>query len=233
MGRRVSVDGIVLVHGGMCTAASWNPVLPYLDKPALAVNLPGRADRPADLAAVTISDCVRAVLDSADQAGWQRFVLVGHSLGGVTVSETASTHPARVAHLVYVGALVPDEGSSGALTQTGADWPAGLPVTVEQDIARALFGNDLDDAAWAAVWEEFVPDAGGLMNARLSGLPTGVPITYVSLTEDVAVPPALVEQMLAKFGDGVVHQRLPGGHFPMVTRPQALAAIINDAADAA
>jgi pimeloyl-ACP methyl ester carboxylesterase len=66
------------------------------------------------------------------------------------------------------------------------------------------------------------------MNARLSGYPDGMPITYVSLTEDVAVPPALAEQMMANLGVPVEHRVLSAGHMAMVSKPQELAAIIND-----
>ncbi|MGE2688901.1 alpha/beta fold hydrolase [Mycolicibacterium pulveris] len=225
----VSVGGIVLVHGGMCTSTCWDLVKPHLTMPAVAVDLPGRAGRPADLAAVTLDDCVQAVIDTADEAGFERFVLVGHSLGGVTITETAWRHPERVARLLYVGALIPGPGSCAAVIQTGADWPSGELVTIEEGIAKAIFGNDLSDEQWSATWQTFVPDAGNLMNARLSGYPDRTPITFVRMTDDVPVPAALVEQMTAPLGSGVEHRVLPGGHMAMVSRPQELAAIINEA----
>jgi len=65
----VSVDGIVLVHGGSHSARCWDLVLPNLVLPAVAVDLPGRGSTPADFASVTLADCVRTVIDGADQAG--------------------------------------------------------------------------------------------------------------------------------------------------------------------
>lgn len=106
----MTADGVVLVHGGVHSAVCWNPVRTHLRAPVVAVDLPGRGSRPADLAAVTLADCVRAVIDSADAVGFDRFGLVGHSIGGVTITETAWRHPQRVAHLVYVGVLVPAPG---------------------------------------------------------------------------------------------------------------------------
>src|SRR5690348_1524445 len=74
---------LVLVHGGMNSSLAWAPVLPYLEAPAIAIDLPGRGKNPADLATVTLDDAVATVLKEADAAGFDRFVLVGHSLGGV------------------------------------------------------------------------------------------------------------------------------------------------------
>ncbi|HUJ64070.1 MAG TPA: alpha/beta fold hydrolase, partial [Acidimicrobiales bacterium] len=99
----MTVDGLLLVHGGLHTSRCWEYLLPLLEMPARAVDLPGRGSRPADLSKVTLSDCVDAVIEEADAAGYSGFALVGHSLGGVTITETAFLHPERVTHLVYVG----------------------------------------------------------------------------------------------------------------------------------
>jgi pimeloyl-ACP methyl ester carboxylesterase len=231
----VAIDGLVLVHGGMHGSWAWDPILPLLELPAVAVDLPGRGKRPVDLRSVTLDDCVAAVLEDADAAGFDRFVLVGHSLGGLTITETGFRHPDRVAHLVYVGALIPGPGQSGGQLMTGDD-VAGedgtLPVLPEE-LARTLFGNDLDDEQWAHHWKGLVPDALGIMNARVSGYPTGVPITYVSMLQDQPVPPALVEQMLPHLGAGVDVRTIDAGHTVMVSQPHALATILNEvAADA-
>jgi pimeloyl-ACP methyl ester carboxylesterase len=118
-------------------------------------------------------------------------------------------------------------GSERVRRLHGADCPEEL-VTIEEKIAKAIFGNDLSNEQWTETWKGFVADAAGIMNARLSGYPDGVPITYVSLTEDVAVPLALAEQMIANLGDGVDHRVLSAGHMVMVSKPRELAELIND-----
>jgi pimeloyl-ACP methyl ester carboxylesterase len=184
----VSVEGVVLVHGANHSAACWNALLAHLLMPAVTVDLPGRGGRPADLAAVTLDDCVQAVIDSADRARLERFVLVGHSLGGLTITETACRFPQRAVGLVYVAGTVPAPGESAAIAITGANMPLGESHMPKEAIAKQYFGNDLTDEQWAQHWKELVPEATSLWNSQLNRYPDGVPITYVSMTDDVGVP---------------------------------------------
>jgi pimeloyl-ACP methyl ester carboxylesterase len=225
------VTPLVLVHGGMNGAWCWDPVLPFLSGPVTAVDLPGRGRRPFDLAEVSLADCVDAVIEDADAQGFSTFVLVGHSLGGVTITETAVRYPDRVAGLVYVGALVPGPGQSAAEVMTGGPLEA-VPVLPEE-LARALFGTGLDDETWSAHYSGLVADTPGIINARLSGYPEGVPITYVSMTLDQPVPPAVAQQMVANLGPSARHRVIAdAGHTVMVTHPAELAEILNETANA-
>jgi len=229
----MAADGIILVHGGMHTGACWALLEPMLELPVRAVDLPGRGSRPAALSAVTLDDCVAAVLDEADSAGFDRFALVGHSLGGVTISETAYRHGERITHLVYVGAIVPPKGSSAARVMIGQDVSATDPFVVSDEFAEPAFGNDLSEEQWAAHAASLVPDAPGIMNGVISGLPSGIPVMYVNMSEDVPVPPVLAEQMAANLGPHVERRTLRAGHTVMVSQPRALADLINAAIDGA
>jgi pimeloyl-ACP methyl ester carboxylesterase len=190
------------------------------------MDLPGRGSRPADLSTVTLADCVAAVIDEADQADFTRFALVGHSLAGVTITEMAYLHPDRISHLVYVGALVPPPGSSASILMTGGPLQSMTPMSEER--AKSLFGNDLTEEQWAHHFQGLVPDAVGIMNAQLSGYPSGLPIVYVNMSQDVPVPPPLADQMAANLGPGVERHTIDAGHTVMVSQPERLAAIVND-----
>ena len=223
----MSVDGVVLVHGANHCAASWDAVMAHLVAPAIAVELPGRGSRPAPIEGVTLDDCVQVVVDSIDEAGFERPALVGHSLGAMTVTETAVRHPERVDRLIYIGGVVPAPGESASFAVNGADMPPG-PVMASEERLRRYYGNDMSDEQWCEYWKGMVPDSAALLNSRLTGYPSGIPITYVSMTDDVGVPPALAEQMIANLGADVDHRVLSAGHIVMVTKPRELAAIIND-----
>jgi pimeloyl-ACP methyl ester carboxylesterase len=219
---------LVLVHGGMNSSLAWVPVLPYLEAPALAIDLPGRGKNPADLATVTLDDSVATVLKEADAAGFDRFVLVGHSLGGVTITETAFRHPERIAALVYVGALIPGPGQSAA-DLMGVPPLETMPV-LPADTAKALFSTGLTDEQWDEHYAELVPDAPGLMNATVSGYPRETPATYLSMTQDQPVPPALARQMVTNLPQIDFRTIDDAGHTLMLSHPQLLAGILNEIA---
>jgi len=91
-----------------------------------------------------------------------------------------------------------------------------------------MFGNDLTPEQWMEHAKSLVPDAVGIMNARLSGYPTGIPITYVNMSRDVPVPPELAEQMAANLGANVNRRTIDAGHTSWFSQPGALANIINE-----
>ena len=88
---------VVLVHGGGHGAWCWTPTLGHMQSEVLAVDLPpkevrggpGRHDQPPELLTLTVSDFAASVLDDVDAAGYDRFVLVGHSMAGLTIPEVA------------------------------------------------------------------------------------------------------------------------------------------------
>ncbi len=227
----MTVDGVVLVHGWNLSATCWLRVVEHLTAPSVAVDLPGRGSRPADVLSVTLDECVQAVVESADEAGFDRFVLVGHSLGGVVITETTQRCRGRVAALVYVGALTPVPGANAAGVIFGDDLPTSEPRTTTEGRAKAFFANDMSDEQWGEVWSQFVPESPLLWNARVSNYPEDVPVTYVSLTDDVGVPPELAQRMIANIGAPVHHVVLLAGHIVMVTKPQELANAINRASE--
>src|ERR1700722_4241358 len=75
---------IVLIHGGSTTGRYWDLVSAALTHPALAVDLPGRGGRPADLLTVTLEDAVASVTRDTEALGTE-VVLVAHSSGGLVV----------------------------------------------------------------------------------------------------------------------------------------------------
>lgn len=231
MGDAQRVDGIVLVHGGHHDRRCWRLMEPLMELPTISVDLPGRGKRPADGTPVSIERCAEAVLADADEAGFERFVLVGHSMGGLTIPRVAVRAPQRVAHLVFVGALAPPVGQNAQQAlgvEVAPDQPdeAMLPP-LPDELCRALFGNDMTDEQWAVAGQGIVAEAAFLFRDVVTGYPAGVPTTYVGMTEDQPVPPERAAEMMQQLGPDVEFVRVEGGHNIMLSQPDTLAAILH------
>ena len=97
---------VVLVHGSGHTARVWEPVQVALAHASIAVDLPGRADRVADIADVTLDAVAASLAADVDDAVDGPLVLVGHSAGGIVLPALAARLGERVRHLVFVAGLV-------------------------------------------------------------------------------------------------------------------------------
>jgi pimeloyl-ACP methyl ester carboxylesterase len=225
------IDGVVLVHGGFHGAWCWDEVRPRLTVPSHAVDLPGRGNRPAAGRRVTVADCVDAVLEDADAAGFERFALVGHSMGGLTITETANRAPDRVARLVYVAALAlaPGQTIFGLFAGDAApvvEDPTGVQTPPDEATVRAMFAGDVPPDRFHRDYERLVPEPIGLFVETVSGYDSGVPATYVRCTRDATVDAARVDEMLGNLRpDEVVD--LDVDHDVMLSRPELLADQLN------
>ena len=227
-----TIDGAVFVHGGHHDKSCWQLLLPLMTVPSIAVDLPGRGARPSNGEAITYAMCAQAVLAEADAAGFDRFVLVGHSMGGLTISRTAIDAPERIAHLVYVGALAPPAGVTVSEI-FGVDVAPGQPDSamlqaMDPELARSMFAGDMTDEQWALACTSLVDEAVGLFRDSLPGYATGIPTTYIAMTDDVPVPPASAAEMIKQLGEDVDYREIHAAHNVMLSQPQTLATILNE-----
>lgn len=229
----MEVDGFVLVHGGFHGAWCWDPVRPKLGLPSAAVDLPGRGTRPPTEQPVTIDQCVEAVLADADAAGLSKMVLVGHSMGGITITEVANRHADRVAHLVYVAALILPPGATVfdlySLDQGPVADPAGVVPLPDEATAHQMFAGDLSPEAFALAHAQCVPEPLGLFAATVSGYDSGVPATYVRCRRDGAVNAEVTDEMVERLGPVAVHD-IDADHDIMLSQPDVVADLLNGVA---
>ncbi|MFD7835471.1 alpha/beta hydrolase [Streptomyces sp. NPDC059761] len=177
-------------------------------------------------------DTTRHVLDTLDGPA----VLVGHSYGGVVISE-AGRHP-NVGALVYVAAFAPDKGESvGTLIadpQPGAPVPPILPpqngfLFLDRDGFHDAFAADLPTEQAAFMADAQVPwgvDAlGGVVTEPAW---QHKPSWYLVATEDRMIPPPAQRAMAERAGATVVEAI--GSHAVHVSQPGAVARLIREAA---
>ena len=227
-GTSSAVKNIVLVHGGFVDGSGWQGVYKALKKNGYVVTI---VQNPTFSLADDVAVTKRAL---ATQDG--PVILVGHSYGGVVVTE-AGNDP-RVAGLVYIAAFAPDKGESVAALIK--DPPPGAPVPPilpPQD--GYLF---LDKTKFAASFAADVsPDVAEFMSD--SQVPWGVealsgaishpawrtkPSWYLVSTEDKMIPPDAQRAMSKRAGSTVIEVK--GSHSVYVSQPQAVASLIEKAA---
>lgn len=151
---------LLALHGWLDNAASFVPLAPWFaGYDLVAPDLPGHgasAHLPA-AAEYSLVTGARTALAIADALGWQRFHLLGHSLGGATSSFVAAATPQRVDKLLLVealGSLAESEDRVGTRLReafAGLAAASGRPLRVFPDIASAvrvrMAANDLSEPA--------------------------------------------------------------------------------------
>ena len=236
---------IVLVHGAFGGAWCWEPALPGLSAAGHEVqtlDLPGHGedDTPADEVTLdAYADKVCSVLAEGRPA-----LLVGHSMGGVVITEAAGRCPDRIAGLVYLAAFLPADGQSLLdLTQlpegAGDQVQANLVVdgdppvaTMPAAAARTAIHGCADDeaAAWAVARRGRQPVAPFGQPVRIQDSAREayerLPRAYVTCLQDRAIPPALQRRMLEAAGcDPVIE--IDTDHSPVVSRTEETVAVLD------
>jgi pimeloyl-ACP methyl ester carboxylesterase len=224
---------VVLVHGAFAESSSWNAVVGHLQQQTLRVVA---AANP--LRSVTgDAQYVRDVIASIDGP----VVLVGHSYGGIVITEAAAGN-AQVVGLVYVAAFSPDTGED-AFTLSGkfpgstlgeaiAAYPVssgGNELVIRPEVFGEQFAADVDDdlATLMAATQRPVTQA-----ALTEGLPTAtpawrtIPSWFVFGSGDRNIPAELIRFMADRAGARTVTEIPGASHAVAVSHPVRVAETI-------
>jgi pimeloyl-ACP methyl ester carboxylesterase len=225
--KELSVS-IILVHGGFVDGSGWEGVHHALTTEGYRVSVVQNPTTSlADDVAVT-----RRAIEALDAP----VVLVGHSYGGVVVTE-AGNHP-KVAGLVYVAAFVPDTGES--VSSLIANPPPGAPVPpilppqdgylfLDRTKFAAAFAADLSAKTAGFMADSQVPwGVDALAGAVTDPAWRSKPSYYLVATQDQMIPVAAQRSMADRAGSTVVE--VSGSHAVYVSKPNDVAALIRRAA---
>jgi len=226
--NRIAVKNIVLVHGGFVDGSGWEGVYKTLKRDGYTVAI---VQNPTISLADDVAVTKRTI---ANQDG--PVILVGHSYGGAVITE-AGTDP-KVAGLVYVAAFAPDKGESvSSLIKNpppGAPVPPILPPQdgyLFLDWAKfpASFAADVEPETAAFMADSQVPWGLEALSGAISEPAWKTkPSWYLVSTDDKMIPPDAQRAMSKRAGATVVEVK--GSHAVYVSQPQAVAALIESAA---
>lgn len=225
----------VLVHGSFHGSWCWDAVVARLAAAghrAVAIDLPGRAGDARPRTALTLDDYAARVADAVAAQG-QPVVLVGHSMGGVVITQAAERVPERIARLAYVCAYLPvngqslldlarTDGESVLLGNLVFDEAAGTH-RVRPDGARASFYHDCSDEDAARATARLCPEALAVVGTPVATTAArfgAIPRSYVETSDDRALGPSLQRRMHATQPCQVT--RIASGHSPFFARPDEL-----------
>jgi pimeloyl-ACP methyl ester carboxylesterase len=219
---------VVLVHGGFVDGSGWQGVYDILSGNGFSVSV---VQNPT-LSLEGDVDATKRVIDAQGEP----VILVGHSYGGVVITE-AGADP-NVEALVYIAAFAPDQGES--VDTLIADPPPDAPVPpilpprdgflfLDREKFHDSFAADVgaEDAAFMA--DSQVPWGVEALAGTISEPAwRSKPSWYLIATEDRMIPPPAQRQMSGRAGSTV--EEAAGSHAIYVSQPKAVASLIEKAA---
>ncbi|MDG6905915.1 MAG: alpha/beta fold hydrolase [Nitrososphaerota archaeon] len=102
----------VLIHGAWHGAWCWDKVIPILKRKheVIAIDLPGHGrNRSVPVTAITLETYTSSVVRTLDSLN-DPVILVGHSMGGIVITQSAEYRPKKIRKLVYLTAFLPRNG---------------------------------------------------------------------------------------------------------------------------
>ena len=223
-----AAKNVVLVHGAFADDSSWSKIVPLLKAKGFRVTTAGN---PLTSFADDVAATKRAI---AAQDG--PTLLVGHSYGGVVITE-AGNDP-KIVSLVYVAAFAPDAGQSiGQISQAfakpaGADQlqpqPDGFLFLSQKGIEED-FAQDLTPSEKAHLVAAQPRTAGAIFEAKPTAAAwRGKPVWYIVSSNDRMIDPEQEKHMAKQIKARTTV--LPSSHVAMLSHPGEVAKVIEEAA---
>ncbi|MFF2146949.1 alpha/beta fold hydrolase [Kitasatospora sp. NPDC058190] len=232
---------VLVLHDWFGTSAGWGPFLDYLDGRTFSyafLDYRGYGERKDVPGAYTLAEIASDALALADQLDWERFSLIGHSMGGKAAQQLLAEAPLRVRKLVGL-APVPagpyplDEAGESLFYGAAEDREkryAILDLVTGQRAGRVWLDRMVDQSLWLSTTEAFdgyVRDWTTTdLSERISGNP--VPVKVIVGEHDLALTADVMRgTWLSHYPNAELEELGGSGHYPMYETPVALASALE------
>ena len=225
----------VLVHGSWHGGWCWERLVPLLEAGGHrvdAIDLPGHGDDTTPISGMTLESYAERVAERVEAAG-EPVILVGHSMGGMAITQAAERVPDRIAKLVYLSALLPGDGQSLVALWSPVELVAQNQIVdesegwglIDEAVTREAFYAECSEADVQAATSRYVKES------------LAVVVTPVAITDARAgrVPRVYIECLRDKTitiaNQRLMHEARPcervltidTDHCPFYSRPEELA----------
>lgn len=237
----MAMPALVLVHGGGLAADSWGLTVEELHRLApeltvLALDMPGRRNKPGDLREMTIADYVDSLVGDIETAGLEDIVIVGHSMGGMTLPGVAiKLGAARVREMIFAASFLPPEGTS---IVEGSPWliakvarriaKKNVPTPTPKWMARFVFMNGVPSHRRRFMAGKLYAESLRILTEKISrrGMPDDIPRTWILTRRDRALAPKAQRKYIDALGGVQTLIEMDTCHMMLVSEPEKLAQIL-------
>lgn len=232
---------VIALHGWFGHARGWGPFVDHLDRKDFSyafMDYRGYGARRGSGGPYTMAQIAQDALALADQLGWQRFALIGHSMGGMAIQHVLADAPERVQALVGVTPVpasgVPFDEQGWAFFSSAEKEPAARRGILDLTTGNRLTGTWLDAMVAQSLATSDAEAFGAYLTAwaktdflgRVKG--RDVPVLVVPGQYDPALGEATCRATWMEHYPGAELQVMANaGHYPMDETPIALATVVE------
>jgi pimeloyl-ACP methyl ester carboxylesterase len=237
----MALPALVLVHGGGLAADSWALTVEEIRRLApeltvLALDMPGRRNKPGDLRAMTIADYVDSLVGDIETAGLEDIVITGHSMGGMMLPGVVTKLGSkRVREMIFAASFLPPEGTS---IVDGSPWlisavagriaKRNVPTPTPTWMARFVFMNGVPSDRRRFMAGKLYAESLRILTEKVSrrGMPDDIRRTWILTRRDRALAPKVQQKYIDALGGVQTLIEMDTCHMMLVSEPEQTAKIL-------